>query len=156
MSQGLPLHPTESFIRRNPHLYGSKTASPRVSKIFDTSTRRLTDSTERKPSEMNSTEKRFLDHLTIEKMEGIWTEVHFQPITFHLARDCKYTPDFMTKDNEGRFTFWDTKGTKKNGKAFYRDDAIVKMKVAARTFPFFRFVMAWNAGGVWVQRIIEP
>jgi hypothetical protein len=35
-------------------------------------------------------------------------------------------------------------------KGFRRDDAMVKLKVAARLFPCFQFVLATRVRGVWV------
>lgn len=80
----------------------------------------------------NQTERLFLEEFLRPAYDGVGIE----RITLKLAEGCRYTPDFDTIDDEGRITFWDTKG----GKIW--DDAIVKIKVAARLYPWARFIVA--------------
>lgn len=56
----------------------------------------------------------------------------FEGVTLKLADDVRYTPDFMVIAEDGVVEFHEVKG-------FWRDDARVKIAVAAETFPMFRF-----------------
>jgi hypothetical protein len=82
---------------------------------------------------LNKTERRYLEILR-QREELVWIGVH----TFRLrmAANTHYTPDFATLDKDGLFTMIDTKG------AFTREDAQLKIKLAARMFPMFRWVKA--------------
>jgi hypothetical protein len=83
-------------------------------------------------SEMNKTEQMFALRLEGE-MQGHqirWFE--YEPIKLKLARKCFYTPDFGVFFRDATFGLYEVKG-------FWRDDARVKIKTAARLFPFFRF-----------------
>lgn len=81
---------------------------------------------------MNKLEQRYAAHLELERLAGVWLWWEFEPITLKLAHDTRYTPDFALLDPGGHLVLHETKG-------FWRDDARVKIKVAARLFPFFRF-----------------
>ncbi len=69
----------------------------------------------------------------------------FEAVTFKLAPDTRYTPDFTLMLADGTIEFWEVKG-------FMEDDAWVKIKVAASLFPF-RFVLVQRKtakqGGGW-------
>jgi hypothetical protein len=82
---------------------------------------------------LNKTERRYLEILR-QREELVWIGVH----TFRLrmAANTHYTPDFATLDKDGLFTMIDTKGE------FTREDAQLKIKLAARMFPMFRWVKA--------------
>lgn len=62
--------------------------------------------------------------------EILWWQ--YEPIKLKLARSTFYTPDFMWLDNQGQLWCDEVKG-------FWRDDARVKIKVAAREHPYLRF-----------------
>jgi hypothetical protein len=89
---------------------------------------------------LNKTERALLAHLRALGCD--WVGV--QNITLKLADDCRLTPDFATL-KDGTLTLWDAKG-------FQREDALIKMKVAARSFPFFKFIIASRDGGGWHMR----
>lgn len=78
---------------------------------------------------LNKTERLFLEFLKRGRHE--WVGMHC--MTLKLADDCRYTPDFWAVDN-GKLTAFEVKG-------FFRDDAKVKIKVAARMFPWIEFVL---------------
>lgn len=71
----------------------------------------------------------------------------FEAMTLRLADRTRYTPDFAVlklagEDGERWLEFHEVKG-------FWRDDARVKIKVAAEMFPF-RFIAITKAkGGGW-------
>jgi len=66
----------------------------------------------------------------------------YEPVTLHFAPRTTYTPDFMVVTNEGEVQFHETKG-------FMRDDAVVKIKVAAAKFWHFRFFLVKSGKGGW-------
>lgn len=97
---------------------------------------------------MNKTEERRAIELEALKRSGEITLWMYEAVTLKLADDTRYTPDFFVMLNDGTIRFEETKG-------FLRDDALVKIKVAAALFPF-RFVMytarAKKDGGGWEVR----
>ena len=56
----------------------------------------------------------------------------YSPMKLRLADNTFYTPDFMVVRFDGVIEFHEVKG-------FWRDDARVKIKVAAKLFPWFKF-----------------
>lgn len=91
---------------------------------------------------MNGTERRRGIELEAMKRDGLIREWRFESVTLKLAPDCRYTPDFYVIDNAGAVTLEETKG-------FWRDDAKVKIRVAARLFPEFTFRALRLVKGVW-------
>lgn len=100
----------------------------------------------RKPL-LNKTESRFLDLLKAEQPNKY---VGCQNITFLLAPDLRYTPDFWIAYPDAKLTFWEVKG------AFIREDGMVKLKTAAAMFPMFIFIMAQWKDGKWTTKTIPP
>ncbi|MDF3059341.1 MAG: hypothetical protein K0R17_3556 [Rariglobus sp.] len=89
---------------------------------------------------LNKTEAAFLAFLRGEKR---WAYIGVQTFTLKLADDTRYTPDFICVGHGGEFVAFETKG-------FWRDDARVKIKVAARQFPFLQFTAVTRTkGGGW-------
>lgn len=97
------------------------------------------------------------DEKGLNKMEKAWLavlrsrgyeRVRVQQITFKLAHDTRYTPDFSAIVN-GRQVFFETKG-------FMRDDARVKVFNAAREFREFDFVLVKKEKGQWVEQKVKP
>jgi len=74
--------------------------------------------------------------------------IYVQAFTLKLGDDCRYTPDFLAINKDGSATFYECKG-------FMRDDALVKLKVAARQFSMFKFVLVTRVKGTWVQQEIS-
>jgi hypothetical protein len=74
-------------------------------------------------------------------------------VTLALGVDCRYTPDFYIIGWDGDIRFAETKG-------FWRDDAKVKIRVAARTFPEFTFTAyrkrPKKEGGGWITEAFTP
>jgi hypothetical protein len=68
----------------------------------------------------------------------------YEEMTFRLGPDCRFTPDFWSLDDDDVLALDETKG-------HWRDDAKVKMRVAAERYPLFRW-RAWRKqGGVWMR-----
>lgn len=95
---------------------------------------------------LNKTEKAFLLHLT-HVIKPEWHSV--QSTTLKLAFDTRLTPDFhYVKD--GLHYLIDVKG-------WQREDALIKMKVAARLNTWGNFqIVSREKGGGWKIREINP
>ena len=98
------------------------------------------------------------DETKLNKLERAWLAVlrergadwiGIEPFGLKLASNrCRYHPDFITLV-DGQLTAWETKG-------FMRDDAFTKLKVAAREYPFIRFILVKREGGRWIETEINP
>lgn len=91
----------------------------------------------------NATEEAFAMRLSalVKRGEILWWE--YEPLKLRLAKKTFYTPDFGVLAKDGGLELIEVKG-------FWRDDARVKIKVAAATFPFFRFTaVTRQKGGGW-------
>lgn len=95
---------------------------------------------------LNKTERGFL---AILRLTHPLTHLGIQSITLKLGDDCRYTPDFWTIGPNGEMTFWEVKG-------FFRDDAKVKIKVAARLFRWARFVIVTKQEGQFKEQEVNP
>ena len=104
-----------------------------------------------KAGKMNKTEAEYAALLEAEKHAGQILWYTFEGMTFKLADNTRYTPDFAVMRSDGLMEMREVKG-------FWRDDARVKIKVAAELFPF-RFIAikkrAKKAGGGWDMEVFE-
>ena len=91
---------------------------------------------------MNQTEARYAAYLNTRKIAGEVQEWYFEPLKLRLADKTFYTPDFMVLTREWIIELHEVKG-------FMEDDAAVKLKVAAETFPCFRFLLCAPSQGGW-------
>jgi len=82
-----------------------------------------------KKGELNNTEKEYSDYLERQKISGIVEWFKFESIKLKLADNTTYTPDFLVMLPSGELECHEVKG-------FWKDDARVKIKVAASMFPF--------------------
>ena len=82
----------------------------------------------------------------IARPDVIWSA--YEGITLRLGNDCRFTPDFAVMLADGSLEMHETKG-------FMRDDALVKIKVAAASYPF-RFVLVTRVKGEWITKEILP
>lgn len=110
------------------------------------------------PGTMNRTEQRYSAHLSLRTMAGEISLSRFEAVTFKLAPDTRYTPDFMVMMPDGAIEFHEVKGAKKQkiggiqtGKIvpYVEEDAKLKIKIAAEMLQEFRFVMVFEANGNW-------
>lgn len=92
-------------------------------------------------SSMNKTEKHRAIQLEALKRDGQIRDWRYEEITLKLGDDCRYTPDFAVIENDGTLRFEETKG-------FWRDDAKVKLRVAAKQFPC-KFTAMQLVKGEW-------
>lgn len=79
--------------------------------------------------QMNGTEAAYAQHLELLKRAGHILRYDFTPEKFRLADRTFYTPDFRVVKPDGQVEFHEVKG-------FMRDDAAVKIKVAAEMHPY--------------------
>jgi hypothetical protein len=146
---------SEDTKRRNPDLYGasaSRLASAGVAVAVESKPMGTPPTRAKfiiKPStdedRLNKTERAYLTYLR----EQSYASIKIQAVTLKLGDDCRYTPDFFTVDRNGEGVFHEVKG-------FWRDDARVKIKVAAREFPV-KFIAVQKAkGGGWTVEEINP
>ena len=99
---------------------------------------------------LNKTERAFLAHLRANPGEvGAW--IGIQSVTLKLGDDCRYTPDFFCVGSSGAVA-WEVKG-------FMRDDALVKLKTAARAFSWIKFILVKRDKDTpegWIWKPINP
>jgi len=94
-----------------------------------------------KPGKMNKTESAYAQQLELGKQLGSVQWYCFEGIKLRLADRTHYTPDFAVMPDDGVLELHEVKG-------FWRDDARIKIKVAAEMYPF-RFVAVKRRGGGW-------
>jgi hypothetical protein len=94
---------------------------------------------------MNKTEARRAQELEVKRRAGEIAGWWYEALTLKLADDTRYTPDFLVQYPSGQLELEEVKG-------FLREDAAVKIKVAAKLYPF-RFTMyqrqKQKQGGGW-------
>lgn len=97
---------------------------------------------------MNSTESKYAAHLEMLRLGHLVQWWAYQPLKFKLklADKTYYTPDFMVLNAEGELEIHEVKG-------FMEDDASVKLKVAAETFPFAFRLVKW-VKGQWEVKVV--
>lgn len=121
------------------HIYGSNVKNDTKPILTNLVPQKTTDE-----SKLNKTEHLFLVYL-----RTLYPCVRIQAITLKLGDDCRYTPDFYTIDPNGVVTLWEVKG-------FMRDDALVKIKVAARQWTEFQFKLVYRRNGQWEIEDVKP
>jgi len=88
---------------------------------------------------MNGLEARYAGHLEAKRRVGSIVFWKYEAVKLRLADGAFYTPDFFLMLADGRVGFHETKG-------FWRDDAKIKIKVAAELYPWLFFVgVQWNS-----------
>lgn len=92
-------------------------------------------------SRMNKTESDYAMHLEILRAAGQVKRWDFEPAKLRLADKTWYTPDFRVVMSDDTIEFHEVKG-------FWRDDARVKIKIAAEHHPY-RFVAVKRNGAGW-------
>lgn len=96
---------------------------------------------------MNKTEAAYAELLEGQRVAGTLREWHFEAVTLKIAHDCRYTPDFLIVRHDGAVELHEVKG-------FWRDDAKVKTRVAARVLPFPIYAVQRDGRHGWrVERV---
>ena len=77
----------------------------------------------------------------------------YEPIKLRLAKKTFYTPDYLVQDGDGFLEIHEVKG-------FMQDDAAVKLKVTARTYPMLKILVirkrSKKDGGGWSIQEVKP
>jgi len=102
---------------------------------------------------LNKTESAFMDHLRF-YFEPKY--IYAQAITLQLANGLRYTPDFVVMGHGAKSDLPPHCFEVKGPHAW--EDSLVKLKVAARTYPFFKFTLAWRKGRAepWQTQDVKP
>jgi hypothetical protein len=104
-----------------------------------------------KPGQMNQTEAAYAALLNQRVATGEVIDWQFEAVTFKLAEDTRYTPDFSVLFEDGSMEFVDAKGG-----GPIDPKSLVKIKCAAERFFAFRFVIekrqAKKDGGGWERK----
>lgn len=101
-----------------------------------------------RPNGMNRTERAYAQHLDVLVKAGELLRFDREPEGLRLADRCVYWPDFRVVRPDLSVEFHEVKG--RSGGAFYaKEDAWIKLKVAAQMHPY-RFFVTWpRQGGGW-------
>lgn len=94
---------------------------------------------------LNGLERAFLAHLAVRKLGEVLT----QAITLKIANGCRYTPDFVEVRHGFALRAYEVKG-------FMREDAAIKIKVAAALFTWIEFYLVTRpkSAGEWrIERV---
>lgn len=101
---------------------------------------------------MNGLEAAYAGILEASLRAGEIVFYKFEALKLRLADKTFYTPDFLVQHRDGSLELVECKG-------FWRDDARVKIKVAAELFPCFRFTavqrLTKKQGGGWLGEEIR-
>ena len=95
---------------------------------------------------MNKTEEAFSRVLEGWKATGQILRWDFEPEKLRLADRTFYTPDFRVIDRDSVVAFYEVKG-------FMRDDAAVKIKVAAEQHPYPFMLVKMVKGVAHLERV---
>ena len=101
------------------------------------------------PGQMNSLEQQYALHLDLLQHAGEIAAWKFEPDKFRLAYRCYYTPDFKVTFPDGRVEYHEVKG-------YWREDARIKIKVAAAAFTQFQFVGVQLVDHLWQFERFKP
>ena len=96
--------------------------------------------------EMNKLEEKYSHYLDEQKVRGIILFHAYEAISFRLAKNTKYTPDFyVVKADDLTVECHETKG-------FWLPEQRVRIKVAQDLNPYFKFIgVMWNKKkGGWI------
>lgn len=98
----------------------------------------------RTPGAMNKTEAAYAAILELRKRAGEIREYKYESVTFKLAPDTRYTPDFYVVF-EDRIELHEVKG------GLVREDAWIKFKLAVELFPEYgwKFCQYKNKATGW-------
>jgi hypothetical protein len=117
---------------------------------------------------MNALEQRYAQHLDLRALAGEVLGWRFEKVTFLLAGDVRYTPDFEVRKADGTLEYHDCKGTtkrtRKSGESvqapWVEEDARIKIRVAAHEMPWHRFCLVFERGTkqspIWSSVEVSP
>lgn len=99
---------------------------------------------------MNSLEERYAGYLEQQSLAGEIKAYRFEALKLILVhgvpgkrKEMSYRPDFLILTRTNNVEFHEVKG-------YLREDAQIKLKVAAELFPWFKFILVTRNKGAWV------
>lgn len=99
----------------------------------------------------NKTERRFeIERLDPWKRDGAIYDYQFEAVKLRLANGVSYTPDYLVSVAHDMPQFFEVKG------GYMREDASIKLKVAAAQYECFEFYLAQYKGGAWTITRVYP
>lgn len=102
---------------------------------------------------MNSNEAAYAAELELQRRSGVVAAYAFEAEKLRLALRTFLTPDFRVVLADGSVEWHEVKPRK--GKRFYaREDAWIKLKVAADRYPQWRFFVVWRVDGLWKRELV--
>lgn len=130
-------------------------SKPPVSKDPSSSSKTTTQTTilakisnENDPTaDMNGIETAYYHYLNVLLKSNSIKRFDFEPEKLKLAKATYYSPDFRVIKNDNSIEFHETKG-------FWRDDARVKIKLAAKLHPYV-FIAVTRKKGKWIFNTIK-
>jgi hypothetical protein len=103
----------------------------------------------------NKLEKQFeAEQLYWRRLRGELDRYTHNAPTLPLANGVTYKPDYYAS-KDGKVLIYEVKGEKRNGKVVARDDAVVKIKVAAKEWPEFDFFLTWKDADGWKYQEVK-
>lgn len=92
---------------------------------------------------MNGLERRYSERLDVLVFNRAIRSYRYESVKLRLADRTWYTPDFEVVRSDGCVEYHEVKG-------FMRDDAAVKIKVAAEQYPERAFVLVQRKKSEWI------
>lgn len=134
---------SKSFQKLNPHLFGHGGEDDAEHDLIEALTTP-------KPKRLKQNSKPVLNKLEAEYLRVLTVlgkRVLSQSVTLKLANGVRYTPDFFCFDCN---TAWEVKGR------HAWEDAMIKLKFAAKEYPKVKFLLVWKQDGRWQEQEILP
>lgn len=100
------------------------------------------------PGTMNAWEKEHARTLFDRHQADEISGYYYERFRFEIGHRCLYIPDFVILHSNGTFGAEEVKG-------FMRDDANVKIKVAARMYPQIVFTLWTKKDGDWTCKAVR-
>lgn len=94
-------------------------------------------------------EAAYATYLDALRHEGDYVAVEYERLTVRLAPQTTYTPDFLCVRRDGTIELHEVKGRP-------REDAWVKLKLAAALCPWWRWCLVRRVRGNWVTKEVGP
>jgi hypothetical protein len=148
-------HASRSFIERNLAQAKSANSTPISHLIAQNGLDRAQEATNGIRQDRSGPNK--LELALEEHLRSLYPQarVELHALTLRLSNGCRYTPDVVVVETLNAagskrplyaISCWEAKGTWKNGKPGWQEDAKIKVKLAPRCFPWIDFYVASRRG----------